>query len=219
MRSRGGKVADIVILVVAADAGVQAQTKEAIFHAKASGGQIIVALNKVDLPASDPQKVKQQLATENILVEDWGGEIPVCEVSAKTGQGLENLLETILLISELQENKAVIYAADFNVAPTEIDIFRASGHEKAAGFTIEERNAFAKMLADCNLIDTYRTLYHMKREYTYFSNFARSRERNAGWRIDGFVVSNKLKKYIKKVDILNDYFGSDHCPVLLEIDI
>lgn len=106
MRSRGGKVADIVILVVAADAGVQAQTKEAIFHAKASGGQIIVALNKIDLPNSDPQKVKQQLATENILVEDWGGEIPVCEVSAKTGQGLDSLLETILLISEIQENKA-----------------------------------------------------------------------------------------------------------------
>ncbi len=106
MRSRGGKVADIVILVVAADAGVQAQTKEAIFHAKASGGQIIVALNKIDLPAADVQKTKQQLATENILVEDWGGEIPVCEISAKTGQGIDNLLDTILLISEIQENKA-----------------------------------------------------------------------------------------------------------------
>lgn len=106
MRSRGGKVADIVILVVAADAGVQAQTKEAIFHAKASGGQIIVAVNKIDLPAADSQKVKQQLATENILVEDWGGDIPVCEVSAKTGLGLDNLLDTILLISEIQENKA-----------------------------------------------------------------------------------------------------------------
>ena len=106
MRSRGGKVSDIVILVVAADAGVQAQTKEAIIHAKASGGQIIVALNKVDLPNSDPQKVKQQLATENILVEDWGGDIPVVEVSAKTGLGLDKLLETIVLVSELQENKA-----------------------------------------------------------------------------------------------------------------
>lgn len=106
MRSRGGKVSDIVILVVAADAGVQAQTKEAIIHAKASGGQIIVAVNKIDLPNSDVQKVKQQLATENILVEDWGGEIPVVEVSAKTGKGLDKLLETILLIAELQEIKA-----------------------------------------------------------------------------------------------------------------
>jgi len=106
MRSRGGKVSDIVILVVAADAGVQAQTKEAIIHAKASGGKIIVALNKIDLPNSDPQKVKQQLATENILVEDWGGEIPVVEVSAKSGQGLDKLLETISIIAELQEIKA-----------------------------------------------------------------------------------------------------------------
>lgn len=106
MRSRGGKVSDIVLLVVAADAGVQAQTKEAIFHAKASGGQIVVVLNKIDLPNSDPQKAKQQLASENILVEDWGGEIPVCEVSAKTGAGIENLLNTILLINELQETKA-----------------------------------------------------------------------------------------------------------------
>ncbi len=106
MRSRGGKVSDIVILVVAADAGVQAQTKEAILHALASGGKIIVALNKIDLPNSDPQKVKQQLATENILVEDWGGEIPVVEVSAKSGQGLDKLLETISIIAELQEIKA-----------------------------------------------------------------------------------------------------------------
>ena len=106
MRSRGGKVSDIVILVVAADAGVQAQTKEAILHAKASGGQIIVAVNKVDLPNADVQKTKQQLATENILVEDWGGEIPAVEVSAKTGIGLDKLLETILLLAELQEIKA-----------------------------------------------------------------------------------------------------------------
>jgi translation initiation factor IF-2 len=106
MRSRGGKVSDIVILVVAADAGVQAQTKEAILHALASGGKIIVALNKIDLPNSDPQKVKQQLATENILVEDWGGEIPVVELSAKSGQGLDKLLETISIIAELQEIKA-----------------------------------------------------------------------------------------------------------------
>lgn len=122
-------------------------------------------------------------------------------------------------INKLQENKSVIYAADLNVAPTEIDIFKASGHEKAPGFTIDERNAFAKMLTECNLIDTYRLLYPEKREYTYFSNFARSRERNAGWRIDGILLSNKLKKYVEKVDILNDFYGSDHCPILLQIDI
>jgi translation initiation factor IF-2 len=108
MRSRGGQVSDIVLLVVAADAGVQAQTKEAIFHAKASGGQIIVVLNKIDLPNSDLQKAKQQLASENILVEDWGGDIPVCEVSAKTGAGIDNLLNTILLLNELHETSSDI---------------------------------------------------------------------------------------------------------------
>lgn len=106
MRSRGGKVADIVILVVAADAGVQAQTKEAIAHAKASGGTIIVAINKIDLPAADPQKAKQQLAQEDILVEEWGGNIVSVELSAKTGKGLDKLLEVILLIAEMQEIKA-----------------------------------------------------------------------------------------------------------------
>lgn len=106
MRSRGGKVADIVILVVAADAGVQAQTKEAIAHAKASGGTIIVAINKIDLPAADAQKAKQQLAQEDILVEDWGGSIVAVEVSAKTGKGLDKLLEMIQLIADMQEIKA-----------------------------------------------------------------------------------------------------------------
>jgi translation initiation factor IF-2 len=106
MRSRGGKVADIVILVVAADAGVQAQTKEAIAHAKDSGGTIIVAINKIDLPAADAQKAKQQLAQEDILVEDWGGSIVAVEVSAKTGKGLDKLLEMIQLIADMQEIKA-----------------------------------------------------------------------------------------------------------------
>jgi translation initiation factor IF-2 len=106
MRSRGGKVADIVILVVAADAGVQAQTKEAIAHAKASGGTIIVAINKIDLPAADSQRAKQQLAQEDILVEDWGGSIVAVEVSAKTGKGLDKLLEMIQLVAEMQEIKS-----------------------------------------------------------------------------------------------------------------
>jgi len=106
MRSRGGKVADIVILVVAADAGVQAQTKEAIAHAKASGGTIVVAINKIDLPAADAQKAKQQLAQEDILVEDWGGNIVAVEVSAKTGKGLTELLDVIQLIADMQEIKA-----------------------------------------------------------------------------------------------------------------
>jgi exodeoxyribonuclease-3 len=120
-------------------------------------------------------------------------------------------------ITKLQESKPVIFAADFNVAQNEIDIHNPKNHEWSAGFTIDERTAFAELLKECNLIDPYRFLYPNKQEYTYFSNFVKSRERNIGWRLDYILVSSKFKKNIKKVDILGDYYGSDHVPVLLEI--
>ncbi|MFZ5424505.1 MAG: GTP-binding protein [Patescibacteria group bacterium] len=106
MRARGGKAADIVVLVVAADDGVMPQTKEAISHAKAAGVPIIVAINKMDTVGADPHKVKQGLALENVLVEDWGGDAVAVEVSAKEGTGLSNLLDAILAIAELSELKA-----------------------------------------------------------------------------------------------------------------
>lgn len=106
MRARGGKAADIVVLVVAADQGVQPQTKEAIAHALAAKATIIVAINKMDLSAADPEKVKQQLAQENVLVEDWGGEVVSVEVSAETGENMEELLDAILAVAELQNLKA-----------------------------------------------------------------------------------------------------------------
>jgi len=105
MRSRGAKVADIAILVVAADEGVKAQTKEAITHIKKSGLPLIVAINKIDKPEADPEKVKRELSQENILVESMGGKIPSDEVSAKTGQGIEDLLELILLVAEMEQLK------------------------------------------------------------------------------------------------------------------
>ncbi len=105
MRARGGRAADIVVLVVAADEGVKPQTKEAIAHTKAAGAKIIVAINKVDLPGADPQKVKQQLAQENIMVEDWGGDVVCVEVSAKTKEKLDDLLDAILVVAELLELK------------------------------------------------------------------------------------------------------------------
>lgn len=101
MRARGGKAADIVVLVVAAEEGVKPQTKEAIFHAKAAGVPIIVAINKIDTAGADIQKVKQQLAQESILVEDWGGDIVSVPVSAKTGQGINDLLDAILAVAEI----------------------------------------------------------------------------------------------------------------------
>jgi len=101
MRARGGRAADIVVLVVAAEEGVKPQTKEAISHIKAAKVPIIVAINKMDKPGADPRKVKQELAQENVLVEDWGGNEICVEMSAKTGEGLDKLLDAILLLAEM----------------------------------------------------------------------------------------------------------------------
>ncbi len=106
MRARGAQVTDIVVLVVAADDRVMPQTEEAIDHAKAAGVPIVIAINKIDKPNADPQAIRQQLAERNILVEDWGGPYQVSEVSAKTGQGIDDLLEKILLEAEMLDLKA-----------------------------------------------------------------------------------------------------------------
>ena len=101
MRARGAKVTDIVIIVVAADDRVMPQTKEAISHAQAAGVPIIFAINKIDLPNSDPEKIKGELAEINMLVEDWGGKYQSNDISAKDGTGVQELLEKVLLESEM----------------------------------------------------------------------------------------------------------------------
>ena len=106
MRARGAAVTDIVIIIVAADDGVMPQTKEAIDHAKAANVPIIVAVNKIDKPGADPDKVLTELASYGITPEDWGGDTIVSKISAKTGEGIPELLENILLVSEMQELKA-----------------------------------------------------------------------------------------------------------------
>ena len=108
MRARGAKVADIAILVVDATQGVQAQTKEAISQVKLAKIPIIVALNKIDKPEANPEKVKRELSKEDILVESLGGKIPSVLTSAKTGQGIEELLEMISLVAEMEGLKADI---------------------------------------------------------------------------------------------------------------
>ena len=110
MRARGSKVTDIVILVVAADDGVMPQTKEAIAHAKAAGVPIIVAVNKIDKPGANQERVKQELVTEGVVPEEYGGEAIFVPVSALTGEGIDSLLETILLQAEILELKAPIDA-------------------------------------------------------------------------------------------------------------
>ena len=106
MRARGAQATDIAVLVVAADDGVMPQTLEALSHAKAAGVPIVVAVNKVDKPDADPQRVRQQLADRGLVPVEWGGEYEFVDVSAKTGQNLDHLLETILLVADLQELRA-----------------------------------------------------------------------------------------------------------------
>ena len=106
LRARGARVTDIAILVVSADDGVMPQTLEAIDHAKAADVPLVVAINKIDLPDADPERIKRQLSEQELLVEDWGGEVLSVEVSAKTGQGLEDLMESTLLLAEILELKA-----------------------------------------------------------------------------------------------------------------
>ncbi len=106
MRARGAKVTDVAIIVIAADDDVMPQTKEAISHAQAAGVPIVFAINKVDRPTANPDKIKESLAQMNLLVEDWGGKIQSHDISAKTGQGVNELLEKVLLEAELLELKA-----------------------------------------------------------------------------------------------------------------
>ena len=106
MRARGAQVTDIVIIVIAADDDIMPQTKEAISHAQAAGVPIVFAINKVDRPTANPEKIKEGLAQMNLLVEDWGGKIQSHDISAKTGTGVAELLEKVLLEAELLELKA-----------------------------------------------------------------------------------------------------------------
>ena len=107
MRARGAKVTDLVVLVVAADDGVMPQTVEAINHARAAHVPLVVAINKIDKANANPERVKKDLAQEGVLLEGWGGEVPVVQVSATKRQGIEDLLEVILLVAEMADLKAV----------------------------------------------------------------------------------------------------------------
>ena len=106
MRARGAKITDIAIIIIAADDNVMPQTKEAINHAMAAGVPIVFAINKVDKPAADPNRIKEELANLNMLVEDWGGKYQSQEISAKKGMGVEELMEKVLLEAEMLELKA-----------------------------------------------------------------------------------------------------------------
>jgi translation initiation factor IF-2 len=110
MRARGAKATDIVILVVAADDGVMPQTREAIHHAKAANVPIVVAVNKIDKPEANPEKIRQEVSNEGVVPEAWGGDAMFVDVSAKTGYGIDALLDAILLQAEVLELKAPVDA-------------------------------------------------------------------------------------------------------------
>lgn len=124
MRARGAQVTDIAIIVIAADDDVMPQTKEAISHAQAAGVPIIFAINKIDRPTANPDKIKEKLAAMNLLVEDWGGKIQSHDISAKTGLGVDELLEKVLLEAELLELQA---NPDKNAVGTVVEAFLDKG--------------------------------------------------------------------------------------------
>lgn len=133
MRARGANVTDIVVLVVAADDGVMPQTVECIAHARAAGAPIVVAMNKVDLPGANEQKVLTDLANQNLLPAEWGGDTEVVRVSALQGTGIENLLETLLVTAELKELKAPTNAPADGVC---LEAFRDEGRGPVAWIVV-----------------------------------------------------------------------------------
>ena len=121
-------------------------------------------------------------------------------------------------IVELDSKKPVVYCGDLNVAHEEIDLKNPKTNHHSAGFSDEERGKFSELLA-CGFADTFRALYPDKVEYSWWSYMMKAREKNVGWRIDYFVVSDRLLARVKDSFILTDIMGSDHCPVGIELDL
>ena len=126
--------------------------------------------------------------------------------------------EILKYFKELEETKPVVYCGDLNVAHEEIDIKNPATNHHSAGFTDEERNKFSVLLSN-GFIDTYRYLYPDKVEYSWWSYMRQAREKNIGWRIDYFVVSDSLKDFLTDAKIHTEVLGSDHCPIELDINL
>ncbi len=125
----------------------------------------------------------------------------------------------IKYIKKLQENKPVIICGDLNVAHKEIDIKNSKTNLHTSGFTIEERNSFNNILTDLHLIDTFRYLNPEEIKYSFWSYKFKSRDKNIGWRLDYFLVSENLFKKVINSDIMIDMYGSDHAPIILKIKV
>ncbi len=119
----------------------------------------------------------------------------------------------------LEQTKPVIVCGDLNVAHTELDIHSPKGRTHAAGFTLEERTGFAALLQETGFVDTFRHCHPTTKKWSWWSNFANSRARDVGWRIDYVLTSAALRPHIQSADCLNEYRGSDHCPVIATIHV
>jgi|SaaInlStandDraft_7_1057024.scaffolds.fasta_scaffold01366_15 exodeoxyribonuclease III len=147
--------------------------------------------------------------------------------TANSGEGLKRIDFRVgkwdilfrKFIKKLEKNKPVIVNGDLNVAHHEIDIHNPKSNLKSSGFTVEERDSFTKLLTDAKLVDSFRHLHPEKVLYSYWTYLFSARTNNKGWRIDYFLVSDRIKKLIKKSEILTDITGSDHAPIFLNIDI
>lgn len=149
----------------------------------------------------------------------------VCAYVPNAGDGLKRLdfrlnfeMDILNYLNKLNEKKPVIYAGDLNVAHQEIDLKNPKANENNAGFTLQERNAFTNLLSQ-GYIDSFRYLYPDEIKYSWWSYRFNARNNNAGWRIDYFVVSERLKEKLVSSLIHNEIFGSDHCPIELNINI
>jgi len=129
----------------------------------------------------------------------------------------EQVLRMYMIELQREFDLPVIVCGDLNCAPNEMDLHRPKSNRRSPGFSDEERSEFHKMI-DAGWIDSFRELHPDQIEYTYFSNFANSRARNVGWRIDHVLVSRESRSKIRSVQILNTYFGSDHVPIMMDFD-
>lgn len=126
--------------------------------------------------------------------------------------------EFLQFLKELEKTKPVVVCGDFNVAHEEIDIARPKTNHHSAGFTDEERQGMTNYL-NAGLIDTFRTLHPKAVRYTWWSHWGKARENNVGWRIDYFLISKNLRKNLKSAEIYENYMGSDHCPISIDLEI
>lgn len=161
-----------------------------------------------------------------LITADFGSHYLLCCYTPNSQRGLVRLdyrmkweTEMIAYMKRLSEEKPVILCGDLNVAHEEIDIANPASNHKNAGFTDEERSCMTELLSE-GFTDSFRFKYPDKEKaYSWWSYFAKSRERNIGWRIDYFIVSNALKAHIEDAKIHPEIMGSDHCPVELDLDL